>query len=199
MKTNSLKVVVVKRPQVEVEPLASTLRRGGSLLCTCFSRDDEMADFVYHWLRDGEGPIDPGPNQEVVEDLYPTGCRLTVQSAQVSAVYTCEVESPAGKVRETCRLTVTSGKLHFSCFFFLGGKKHKNFFLARLKERTVLRFGNDIRSIFTKQNGKDSGCFSRLNSHRLVETPMQSGGIFGGELDRHVRWWSECQSLHIRL
>ena len=108
-KVKSLEVTVLKRPHIQVLPLSVSVLKDAPILCTCLSRDDKTGDFVYTWWKDNEILI-AGPNDEVVEDLYPTGSRIRVRSAQVSAVYTCEVENPSGKSREECHLSVSPCK-----------------------------------------------------------------------------------------
>ena len=105
----SLEVTVLKRPHIQVLPLSVSVLEDAPVLCTCLSRDDKTGDFVYTWWKDNEILI-AGPNDEIVEDLYPTGSRIRVRSAKVSAVYTCEVESPSGKSREECHLSVSPCK-----------------------------------------------------------------------------------------
>ena len=115
----SLKVTVLNRPHLAVLPLAASVLKGAAILCTCLSRDDKTGDFVYTWWRDDE-LLEAGPNDEVVEDLYPTGSRVRVRSAKVSAVYTCEVESPAGKSREQCHVSVSPGNQNLVFGYFIG-------------------------------------------------------------------------------
>ena len=107
----SLQVTVLKRPHIQVLPLAVSVLKGDAISCTCLSRDDETGDFVYTWWRDEE-ILEAGPNDEVIEDMYPTGSRVRVRSAHISAVYTCEVQSPVGKSQEQCHLSISSGKCH---------------------------------------------------------------------------------------
>ena len=66
--------------------------------------------YSYKWFKDGLEFKNPGWNEEVIEETLPTGSRLHVQNAQESAVYTCEIAGQAGRVLESCHVTVTEGQ-----------------------------------------------------------------------------------------
>ena len=66
--------------------------------------------YRYRWFKDGVEYKNPGVNQEVIEDMLPTGSRLHVRGALESAVYTCEIAGQAGRVLESCHVTVVKGQ-----------------------------------------------------------------------------------------
>jgi hypothetical protein len=108
----ALHVHVIPTPHMEVTPLSSTLPRGSLVAITCLSRDDEFALFTYTWQRDGKTLV-RGENEEVVEQLLPTGIRLRIPSLIKSARYTCTISSAAGSVSQDSHVQVLNGKMPF--------------------------------------------------------------------------------------
>lgn len=110
VKERSISVKIIKKPHVEVEPLSVTVLEGNMTTCTCMSHDDDIGSFRYNWYRGGM-LLSPSHNEEVAEDLFPTGSRLTVRKALVSEVYTCIINSAkSGQVKESCQVTVAKCK-----------------------------------------------------------------------------------------
>ena len=72
-----------------------------------YNFNDFISSNSYKWFKDGLEFKNPGRNKEVIEDTLPTGSRLHVRDAQESAVYTCEIAGQAGRVLESCHVTVT--------------------------------------------------------------------------------------------
>ena len=102
-------VHVIPVPHMEVTPMAATLAPGSPLAITCMSRDDELAKFRYVWERDGK-ELSAGPNEEVVEQLLPTGTRLSMARVRQSAVYKCTIVSQAGMVDDTAYISVINSQ-----------------------------------------------------------------------------------------
>lgn len=101
-------VHVIPVPHMEVTPLSSTLTAGSPVAITCLSRDDEFALFSYTWKRNGDDMI-RGANEEVVEQLLPTGSRLSIPSLKEPAVYTCTITSQAGSISDDAYVAVLNG------------------------------------------------------------------------------------------
>ncbi|PVD23414.1 hypothetical protein C0Q70_16683 [Pomacea canaliculata] len=100
-----LRVHVLALPQVEVKPLTISLVAGQSHSFRCLSPDDNMRTFSYQWLRDG-ALLGETVNGEVVEDLLPSGSRLFLSRARVSANYSCRVHNRAGATSKSVVLFV---------------------------------------------------------------------------------------------
>ena len=110
-KTKQVVVTVINPPHVEVTPLAVTVMEGQTTNCKCLSSDDDRGEFTYQWKKGGE-LLEASDKQtdEVIEDLYPTGSRLTVHAKKTTQVYTCAITAPSGEAQESCRINVAKGK-----------------------------------------------------------------------------------------
>ena len=64
----------------------------------------------YQWFNNDYPLHEGGVNDEVIEDMFPSGSRLNVRNARSSANYTCKIAGQAGQVLESCRITVTNSK-----------------------------------------------------------------------------------------
>ena len=102
-------VRVIPVPTIELSPRTMAVPWGSKLSLVCVSRDDVNGLFKYVWARDGKR-LHPHINQEVEENMIPTGKRLNIQSAHHSAAYTCTVSNSAGTSRQTATVTVLAGK-----------------------------------------------------------------------------------------
>ncbi|KAG8181874.1 hypothetical protein JTE90_007199 [Oedothorax gibbosus] len=103
--TRTLRVSVVSFPRPKVVPITATVAVGERLVVTCFSDDEGTTSLGYNWLKNGR-ILNPSVEPEVVEDLFPGGSRLLIQTARASATYTCIVNSVAGGSRKDATVTV---------------------------------------------------------------------------------------------
>ena len=101
-------VNVVSRPRTNIDPISRTVYKGRQVVIKCISKDDTLGSYEYSWLRDNV-PLVPSFNKEVVEELVPTGSRLTLHDAQGSALYTCIVRNQAGHSQINSSIAVMSG------------------------------------------------------------------------------------------
>lgn len=68
-----------------------------------------FGSFGYNWLKNGR-ILNPSAEPELVEDLFPAGSRIVIQSARASATYTCIITSTAGATRKDSTVTVLVSK-----------------------------------------------------------------------------------------
>lgn len=114
VENKSIGVDVIVPPSVEVNTLSATVIYNAPLSLNCLSPEDTRGLFKYAWFR-GEKPLDPEENEEVVEDLVPTGARLTMKAARASSNYSCVVSNQAGDSRVTIVVYVVSSKSNAAC------------------------------------------------------------------------------------
>ncbi|XP_035213408.1 cadherin EGF LAG seven-pass G-type receptor 2-like isoform X3 [Stegodyphus dumicola] len=109
IQNKSIQVAVVTVPQPHVTPITSTVNQGDRVVITCLSQDDMYGSFGYNWLKNGR-ILNPSAEPEMVEDLFPAGSRILIQSARASATYTCIITSTAGATRKDSFVTVLLSK-----------------------------------------------------------------------------------------
>lgn len=102
-------VHVIPVPHMEVTPKTASMNLDSSLAITCISRDDEFATFEYSWKRNGK-TLMPGPNGEIVEQLLPTGSRLSIPALKQSAMYSCTITSQAGSMEDYTEISLLRGE-----------------------------------------------------------------------------------------
>lgn len=109
VQNKTIQVSIASVPQPHVAPVTSTVHLGDRVVITCLSKDDMFGSFGYNWLKNGR-ILNPSAEPELVEDLFPAGSRIVIQSARASTTYTCIITSTAGATRKDSTVTVLISK-----------------------------------------------------------------------------------------
>ncbi|XP_023222070.1 uncharacterized protein LOC111623639 [Centruroides sculpturatus] len=105
IQNQNITVTVTSTPKPKIHPLTATVKEGENVIITCLSEESVYGNFGYNWLKNGK-ILNPSSEPELIEDLFPTGSRIILQSIITSTVYTCIITSSAGAIRKDSVITV---------------------------------------------------------------------------------------------
>lgn len=135
----SVTIQVITPPRVAIIPMALTVSKGENVSILCLCGVHYNTKIGYHWVKN-DVILDFLKGPEIVEDIFPSGSRMTILGIESSATYTCIASGMSGETKVSSRITVihpsTPPLNHSQCWMtdagHLGYLTHGFLFIVKL-------------------------------------------------------------------